>query len=57
MINLKIPNYRINEIKNLYKLFCCELDKSKIKKKYDIEYRKKEFYKILKSKYNWINNE
>jgi Ca2+-binding EF-hand superfamily protein len=49
MIN--IPKYREKEIKKLYEVFC---DKEK---SYDLNYRKKEFYKILKAQYKWIKND
>lgn len=49
MIN--IPKYRKKEIKKLYEVFC---DKEKL---YDLNYRKKEFYKVLKAQYNWITND
>jgi Ca2+-binding EF-hand superfamily protein len=49
MIN--IPKYREKEIKKLYEVF---YDKEQ---SYDLNYRKKEFYKVLKAQYNWINKE
>ncbi len=48
---INIPYFRKKEIKKLYEIFC---DEQKIN---DINIRKKEFYKILKAKFNWINNE
>jgi Ca2+-binding EF-hand superfamily protein len=49
MIN--IPKYREKDIKKLYEVF---YDKEQ---SYDLNYRKKEFYKVLKAQYNWINKE
>jgi hypothetical protein len=40
MIN--IPKYREKEIKKLYEVFCIK------EKSYDLNYRKKEFYTLLK---------
>ena len=48
---IDIPYYREKEIKNLYQVFCDKQNKNN-----DINIRKKEFYKVLKAKYNWINN-
>ena len=48
---MDIPFYRTKEIKKLYEVFCDE-EKSTI-----LDYRKKEFYKVLKAKFRWINNE
>ncbi len=48
---MDIPFYRTREIKKLYQVFCDE-EKSTI-----LDYRKKEFYKVLKAKFRWINNE
>jgi len=49
MIN--IPKYREKEIKKLYEVF---YDKEQ---SYDLNYRKKVFYKVLKAQYNWINKD
>ena len=51
MSKINIPYYREKEIKKLYEIFSYE------EKNNDINIRKKKFYKILKAKYNWINNE
>lgn len=50
--SINIPFYRTREIKKLYEVFCI-----KQKKNNDINIRKKEFYKVLKAKFRWINNE
>ena len=50
--SINIPFYRTREIKKLYEVFC-----DKQKKNNDINIRKKEFYKVLKAKFRWINNE
>jgi hypothetical protein len=48
---MNIPFYRTREIKKLYEVFCDE-EKSTI-----LDYRKNQFYKVLKAKFRWINNE
>ena len=47
---MNIPFYRTREIKKLYEVFCHE------KKCTILDYRKNQFYKVLKAKFRWINN-
>ena len=54
---INIPYYREKEIKKIYQIFCDEYNNKKDLKEFDLNYRKNEFYKILKAKFNWINNE
>lgn len=62
LTKINIPFYRTREIKKLYEVFCDEQKiiykkSNNLDYKLDLNFRKNEFYKILKAKFHWIKND